>query len=189
VYICAGGFVKARIAHRIRAVRVGVPREIKSEERRVALTPSGVAALAAHGHTVVVERGAGVGSGFPDAGYRAAGATLADAADVWASAELVVKVKEPLPSELGYLRPELLLFTYLHLAADEPLTRVLVERGVRAVAYETIQLEDGTLPLLAPMSEVAGRLAIQVGRGVCKPPPAAAACCSRGSPACVPGRS
>jgi alanine dehydrogenase len=111
----------------------------------------------------VIERGAGAGSRFPDPDYRAAGATVADASDVWASAELIVKVKEPLPAELALLRPGLILFTYLHLAAHEPLTRALLERGVRAVGYETIQLDDGSLPLLAPMSEVAGRLAIQVG--------------------------
>ena len=144
-------------------MRVGVPREITSEERRVALTPSGVAALVAHGHSVVVERGAGVGSSLPDGDYVAAGATLADADTVWAGAELVVKVKEPLPTEFAFLRPGLILFTYLHLAAHEALTRTLLERGVRAIGYETIQLDDGSLPLLAPMSEVAGRLAIQVG--------------------------
>ncbi|MEO6025271.1 MAG: alanine dehydrogenase [Candidatus Binatia bacterium] len=144
-------------------MRVGVPREITSEERRVAMTPSGVAALVAHGHTVTVERGAGAASSLPDADYVAAGATLADAAGVWVDAELVVKVKEPLAPEFAYLRPGLIVFTYLHLAAHEALTRTLLERGVRAIGYETIQLDDGTLPLLAPMSEVAGRLSIQVG--------------------------
>jgi alanine dehydrogenase len=144
-------------------VRVGVPREITPEESRVAITPSGVAALAAHGHEVIVERGAGAGSHVGDAAYAAAGATLAATDEVWRRAEMILKVKEPLAAELPYLRPDLILFAYLHLAAHEGLTRTLLERRVRAVAYETIQLDDGALPLLAPMSEVAGRLAIQVG--------------------------
>jgi alanine dehydrogenase len=144
-------------------VRIGVPLEITAEERRVALTPSGVAALVAHGHTVLCERGAGNGSALADAAFANAGAALTDARTVWEQAELVLKVKEPLEPEWGYLRPGLILFTYLHLAAHEALTRVLLERRVRAVAYETIQLADGTLPLLAPMSEVAGRLSIQAG--------------------------
>jgi alanine dehydrogenase len=142
---------------------IGVPREIKAEENRVALTPSGAGALAAHGHRVMVEHGAGAGSSLPDALYRDAGATLADAQAVWAEADLVVKVKEPLPAEYPHLRPGLILFTYLHLAANEELTRVLLERKVRALAYETLQPDDGSLPLLAPMSEIAGRLSIQVG--------------------------
>jgi alanine dehydrogenase len=144
-------------------VIVGVPREIKAEENRVALTPSGVGALVAHGHTVLVEHDAGEGSTLPDRLYADAGARLADAAAVWGEAELVLKVKEPLPSEHGFLRPDLVLFTYLHLAANPELVAVLRARRVRALAYETLQLDDGSLPLLAPMSEVAGRLAIQVG--------------------------
>jgi len=144
-------------------MRIGVPREIKAEESRVALTPSGVAALVAHGHAVTVEAGAGRGSRLDDAAYVAAGATLATAEAVWADADMVLKVKEPLPPEFPHLRPGLIVFTYLHLAADEELTRTLLARGVRAIGYETIQLDDGSLPLLAPMSEVAGRLAIQVG--------------------------
>jgi alanine dehydrogenase len=144
-------------------MRIGVPREIKPEESRVALTPSGVAALVAHGHVVIVERGAGRGSSFADEAYAAAGASLADVDTVWADAEMILKVKEPLAAEFPRLRRGLILFTYLHLAADEVLTRVLLASGVRALGYETIQLDDGTLPLLAPMSEVAGRLAIQVG--------------------------
>ena len=143
-------------------MRVGVPKEIKADENRVALTPSGAAALIAHGHEVIVERGAGRGSSIDDAAYVAAGAHLG-AADVAWAAELVLMVKEPSGEELRHVRPELVLFTYLHLAANEPLTRVLIERRVRAVAYETIQLDDGTLPLLAPMSEVAGKLAVQAG--------------------------
>jgi alanine dehydrogenase len=142
---------------------VGVPREIKEEENRVALTPSGVGALVAHGHSVLVDRGAGAGSSLPDALYRDAGATLTDVARVWERADLILKVKEPLPGEYGFLRPELILFTYLHLAANAELTRVLLERRVRALAYETLQPDDGSLPLLAPMSEIAGRLAVQVG--------------------------
>jgi alanine dehydrogenase len=144
-------------------VHVGVPREITPEEQRVALTPSGVAAFVAHGHRVTIERGAGRGSSLDDAAYRAAGATLADVAQVWEQADLILKVKEPLGPELDRLRPGLTIFTYLHLAAHETLTRALIAKRVRAIAYETIQLDDGALPLLAPMSEVAGRLSIQVG--------------------------
>jgi alanine dehydrogenase len=142
---------------------VGVPREIKEEENRVALTPAGAGALAVHGHRVLVEHGAGVGSSLPDALYREAGATLVDTATVWGDAEMVLKVKEPLPSEYTLLRPDLILFTYLHLAANPELTRELIDRRVRGLAYETLQLDDGSLPLLAPMSEVAGRLSIQAG--------------------------
>jgi alanine dehydrogenase len=145
-------------------VNVGVPREIKAEENRVALTPAGAAALVAHGHRVLVERGAGAGSGLADERYRDAGATLVAAADdVWSGSDLVLKVKEPVGEELGRLRPGLGLFTYLHLAASEELTRALVASGATALAYETLQLDDGSLPLLAPMSEVAGRLSVQVG--------------------------
>jgi len=144
-------------------MRIGVLTEIKTDENRVALTPSGVAAFLAHGHSVVVERGAGRGSSIDDSAYTAAGATLASAAEVWECADLVLKVKEPVAQEFACLRPDLMLFTYLHLAANEELTRVLIERRVRALAYETIQLDDGSLPLLSPMSEVAGRLAIQAG--------------------------
>jgi alanine dehydrogenase len=142
---------------------VGVPRETKQEENRVALTPSGVGAFVAHGHTVLVERDAGAGSSLADTLYRDAGAKLTDARGVWERADIVLKVKEPLPSEYALLRPGLVLFTYLHLAANVELTRVLLERRVRALAYETLQLADGSLPLLAPMSEIAGRLATQVG--------------------------
>lgn len=144
-------------------MRIGVPREIKSNENRVALTPAGAHALVQAGHSVVVERSAGEGSGFPDASYREAGAEIADdPARVW-EADMVLKVKEPLPSEYRFFRPGLVLFTYLHLAADEGLTRALLDRGVTAIAYETVQLADGSLPLLTPMSEVAGRMAPQVG--------------------------
>ena len=143
-------------------MHVGLPKEIKVKENRVALTPGGVATLVRRGHRVTVERGAGVGSGLPDHEYEQAGATLGTAADAW-GAEMVVKVKEPVQSEYGYLRDDLLLFTYLHLAADRPLTDALMQAGTTAVAYETVQLADGSLPLLTPMSEVAGRLSVQAG--------------------------
>lgn len=143
---------------------VGVPTEIKSDERRVSLTPAGAAALRSHGHRVVVQSGAGVGSGFSDQSYRDAGAAiLKSAAQVWARANLVLKVKEPQQREFPHLRPGLILFTYLHLAAEKRLARELLQRRVVALGYETVQLEDGSLPLLAPMSEVAGRIAIQAG--------------------------
>jgi alanine dehydrogenase len=143
---------------------VGIPAEIKADERRVSLTPAGAAALRTHGHRVVVQAGAGIGSGFLDAHYRAAGATIiGDARGVWRRADLILKVKEPQPTEYDLMRPGLILFTYLHLAADRRLSRELLRRRIIALGYETIQLEDGSLPLLAPMSEVAGRLAIQAG--------------------------
>jgi len=142
---------------------VGIPKEIKPEENRVAITPSGVSALVAHGHRVLIQRGAGSGSGIPDQRYRAAGAQIVSQRDVWRRAEMILKVKEPLPSEYRFLREGLVLFTYLHLAAVERLTRELCRKKVTAIAYETIELDDGSLPLLAPMSEVAGRLSIQVG--------------------------
>ncbi len=143
---------------------IGVPKEIKAEENRVAITPGGVSALVTHGHTVLVERNAGAGSGLSDAQYHAAGATVGRTArQVWHDADMVLKVKEPLPSEYRYLREGLLVFTYLHLAASKELTNALRAKKVCAIAYETIQLDDGSLPLLAPMSEVAGRLSIQVG--------------------------
>ncbi|HUI25971.1 MAG TPA: alanine dehydrogenase [Candidatus Kryptonia bacterium] len=142
---------------------VGVPKEIKPEENRVAITPSGVSALTAHGHRVLVEHGAGIGSGIPDQRYRAAGAQIASQRDVWRRAEMILKVKEPLPAEFRFLREGLVIFTYFHLAAAETLTRTLLRKRVTAIAYETIELDDGSLPLLAPMSEVAGRLSIQAG--------------------------
>ncbi|GAA5203943.1 alanine dehydrogenase [Microbacterium jejuense] len=145
-------------------MRISVPTEVKNNEYRVALTPAGVHDLVASGHEVFVQRGAGDGSSMPDAEYEAAGAVLLDdAAEVWARAELLLKVKEPIASEYGYFRDDLVIFTYLHLAADRPLTERLVADGVTAIAYETVQLPGGGLPLLAPMSEVAGRLAPMVG--------------------------
>jgi alanine dehydrogenase len=143
---------------------VGVPKEVKDRENRVSTTPAGVLEYTARGHQVLVERSAGAGSGFSDAEYEAAGASLCAAhADVFARAEMIVKVKEPVAAEYDLLRPGQLLFTYLHLAADEPQTRALMRRRVQAVAYETVQLDNGPLPLLTPMSEVAGRMAVQVG--------------------------
>ncbi len=145
-------------------MRIGVPCEIKPAERRTGMTPAGVRALVHHGHRVFVEAGAGAGSGFPDEAYAAAGATILDEADdMWAEAEMVVKVKEPIEPEFDRMKPGQILFTYLHLAADRELTRKLLERKVTGVAYETVQRNDGSLPLLAPMSEVAGRLSVQVG--------------------------
>ncbi|SHG64475.1 alanine dehydrogenase [Streptoalloteichus hindustanus] len=143
---------------------VGVPRELKVREYRVAITPAGVVELVRRGHRVLVERDAGVGSALPDEDYLAAGARIAPTADdVWGEAELVLKVKEPEPAEYHRMRPGQVVFTYLHLAASRECTRALLDAGVTAVAYETVQLPDGSLPLLAPMSEVAGRMAPQVG--------------------------
>jgi len=143
---------------------IGVPKEIKEEENRVAITPTGVAAFVSHGHKVWVEKGAGLGSGILDRSYEGAGASVVEsAAEVWQAADLVMKVKEPQSSEFQFLRDGLILFTYLHLAANEAVTRILSKKKVTAIAYETIQLEDGSLPLLIPMSEIAGRLSIQVG--------------------------
>lgn len=143
---------------------IGVPKEIKQGENRVAMTPAGVEELTRAGHTVVVQRGAGVGSGIADEQYAAVGARLVDdAPTVFEQADMVVKVKEPLGDEIGWLRPGQILFTYLHLAALPELTRALAERKVTAIAYETIQTADGELPLLSPMSEIAGRMAVLVG--------------------------
>jgi alanine dehydrogenase len=145
-------------------MRICVPTEVKDHEYRVALTPSGVHDLVAAGHEVFVQRGAGLGSSMTDADYEQAGAVLLDdAAEVWARAELLLKVKEPIAREYDYFRDDLVLFTYLHLAADRALTERLLADGVTAIAYETVQLPGGGLPLLAPMSEVAGRLAPTVG--------------------------
>jgi alanine dehydrogenase len=145
-------------------MRVGVPTEVKPQEYRVAITPAGVHELAQHGHTVYVQAGAGAGSSLPDREFEAAGAMiLPDAQQVWESSDLVVKVKEPVAEEYTYLREDLVLFTYLHLAASRECTEALLAAGTTAIAYETVELPDRTLPLLAPMSEVAGRLAPQVG--------------------------
>ena len=144
-------------------MRIGVAKEIKPDEHRVALTPAGARELAQKGHEVVVEQGAGEGSALPDAAYEAVGARIASVDDVWGSCDLVLKVKEPLAVEFDRLREGLILFTYLHLAADEALTRALLDSGAICIAYETVETDDRQLPLLAPMSEVAGRLATQMG--------------------------
>ncbi|WP_067931898.1 alanine dehydrogenase [Alicyclobacillus kakegawensis] len=145
-------------------MKIGVPKEIKNNENRVAMTPAGVHTLVGAGHEVYIESGAGEGSGFSDEDFVQAGAQiLAAAEDVWDQADMVMKVKEPLPDEYRYFRSGLVLFTYLHLAPLPELTKVLMHSGVTAIAYETVQLPDGTLPLLTPMSEVAGRMSIQVG--------------------------
>ncbi len=145
-------------------MKIGVPREIKVHEYRVGLVPGGVRELVAAGHEVIVESSAGAGIGLPDDAYLAAGARIAPAAsDVFESADLVVKVKEPQPAECAALRPGQLLFTYLHLAADPDQAKALLASGATAIAYETVTTADGTLPLLTPMSEVAGRMAVQVG--------------------------
>lgn len=142
---------------------VGIPKEVKDNEYRVAMTPAGVKQLIEHGHTVLVQHSAGDGSRFTDEHYADVGAKIVPgAADAW-SAEMVVKVKEPVAGEYGYLRSDLLLFTYLHLAAEEALTKSMLESGVTGIAYETVEAPDGSLPLLTPMSEVAGRMAVQVG--------------------------
>ena len=144
-------------------MRVGVAAEIKPDEYRVALTPAGARELVERGHDVLVEAGAGIGSAFPDGAYTSVGARIGSREEVWATAELVLKVKEPLPDEFSSIREDLVLFTYLHLAADERLTKALVESGATCIAYETVETHDHRLPLLAPMSEVAGRLATQMG--------------------------
>jgi alanine dehydrogenase len=146
---------------------IGVPKEIKDGEKRVGMTPQGVDALVAHGHRVLVERKAGEGSGFSDQEYRKAGATLVEGAkDVWDEADIVVKVKEPLEPEFPLVRPGQVLFTYLHLAADRKLTLKLMERRIVGIGYETVQGQDGSLPLLRPMSEIAGRASVLAG-GMC----------------------
>lgn len=145
-------------------MRVGIPREIKNHEYRVAITPAGVHELVDRGHEVLIETGAGVGSSFADTDFKAAGAQIvSDADQVWENADLVVKVKEPIAEEYSRLRRDQVLFTYLHLAASKECTDALLASGTTAIAYETVTAPDGSLPLLAPMSEVAGRLAPQVG--------------------------
>ena len=142
---------------------IGIPRETKVDEHRVALPPSGVREFVRRGHSVVVESGAGEGSGFPDSEYHASGAEMLDTAvELWSRAEMVIKVKEPQASEIGYLHSDMVLFTYLHLAAEAQLTEALLSTGVTGIAYETVEDSAGRLPLLEPMSEVAGRMATQV---------------------------
>jgi alanine dehydrogenase len=169
-------------------VRIGVAKEIKPDEYRVALTPAGARELVQRGHEVLVETGAGEGSAFSDAAYEAAGARTVSVDEVWAEAELLLKVKEPIEAEYGRLHDGLVLFTYLHIAADEPLTRALVESGIAAVAYETVETDSGALPLLAPMSEIAGRLAAQAGAYFLEKPLGGRGLLLGGVPGVAPGR-
>jgi alanine dehydrogenase len=169
-------------------VRIGVAKEIKTDEYRVALTPAGARELVQRGHEVVVETGAGEGSSFADQAYEAAGAGIASVDDVWAGAELLLKVKEPITEEYGRLRDGLVLFTYLHIAADEALTRALVDSGIAAVAYETVETDARALPLLAPMSEIAGRLAAQAGAYFLEKPLGGRGLLLGGVPGVAPGR-
>ncbi|HET9275051.1 MAG TPA: alanine dehydrogenase, partial [Gemmatimonadales bacterium] len=143
---------------------IGVPKEIKTNENRIALVPAGAELLVAKGHSVCVESGAGLGSGFTDEQFAAAGATLlATAEEVWARAEMIMKVKEPIAVEWPRMRQGQVIYTYFHFAASEPLTRAVIDSGAVAIAYETVQLPSGELPLLTPMSEVAGRMSVQEG--------------------------
>ena len=168
---------------------IGIPREIKSKEARVAMTPEGVRAAQIHGHQVLIETSAGMGSGFPDPAYSQAGAEIIESApEVWQRAEMVVKVKEPLESEYPLLRGGLVLFTYLHLAADRNLTDELLKRRVTGIGYETIELGDGSLPLLIPMSEVAGRLSVQVGTWALEAPNGGRGILLSGVSGVAPGR-
>src|SRR5436190_15106404 len=169
-------------------MKVGVVKEIKADEYRVALTPAGARELVQRGHDVLVETGAGGGSAFADEAYSAVGGTLGSAADVWEDAELLLKVKEPLPPEYPLLREGQVLFTYLHLAANEELTRALAESGAACVAYETVETDDGHLPLLAPMSEIAGRLAAQAGAYFLEKPLGGRGLLLGGVPGVAPGR-
>ncbi|WP_342564655.1 alanine dehydrogenase [Paenibacillus sp. FSL R7-0345] len=167
---------------------IGVPKEIKNNENRVALTPAGVEALCKAGHKVLIEQSAGAGSGFSDSEYVGKGALVyAAAAQIWSEAEMVLKVKEPLPEEYGHFRKGLILFTYLHLAPEAELTKALVDGGVTAVGYETIQLTDGSLPLLIPMSEVAGRMAVQIGARLLEKPQGGKGVLLSGVPGVQPG--
>jgi alanine dehydrogenase len=166
-----------------------VPKEIKDNENRVALSPSGVHVLVKGGHRVLIESGAGSGSGFSDEQYQEAGAQVVDTAqEVWQTAEMVMKVKEPEREEFRFFRPGLVLFTFLHLAAEPDLTKALLDHRVTAIAYETIQREDGSLPLLMPMSEVAGRMAVQVGIQFLEKPHGGKGILIGGVPGVSPGR-
>ena len=169
-------------------MKIGVAKEIKSDEYRVALTPAGARELGQRGHDVLVETGAGDGSSFADAAYEAAGARIVSVDEAWAEAELMLKVKEPIQPEYGRLRDGLVLFTYLHIAADGPLTRALLESGITAVAYETVETDSGALPLLAPMSEIAGRLAAQAGAYFLEKPLGGRGLLLGGVPGVAPGR-
>ncbi|GKW46713.1 alanine dehydrogenase [Planococcus sp. NCCP-2050] len=144
-------------------MRIGIPKEVKNNENRVAMTPAGVVNLAMHGHDVVIQTEAGTGSGFTDADYQAAGAQIVQSAEEAWSQEMVMKVKEPTPEEYGYFREGMILFTYLHLAPEPELTKAMLEAKVTGIAYETVQLPNNSLPLLTPMSEVAGKMSTQIG--------------------------
>jgi alanine dehydrogenase len=169
-------------------VRIGVAREIKTDEYRVALTPAGARELVLRGHDVLVETTAGDGSSFPDSDYERAGADIVSIDDVWNRAELLLKVKEPIAAEYPRLREGLVLFTYLHIANDAPLTHALADSGIAAVAYETVETNDRRLPLLAPMSEIAGRLASQAGAHFLEKPLGGRGVLLGGVPGVAPGR-
>ena len=169
-------------------MKIGVAKEIKQDEYRVALTPAGAFELVKRGHDVGVEAGAGAGSAFLDEAYTAVGATIVSVDEVWAKSELLLKVKEPVASEYRRLREGFVLFTYLHIAADEPLTRALVDSGIAAVAYETVETDSRALPLLAPMSEIAGRLAAQAGAYFLEKPLGGRGLLLGGVPGVAPGR-
>jgi alanine dehydrogenase len=169
-------------------LRIGVAKEIKTDEYRVALTPAGARELALEGHEVLVETTAGDGSSLRDGDYERAGARIVSVDDVWSQSELLLKVKEPIASEYPRLREGLILFTYLHIAADEPLTRALADSGITAVAYETVETDDRQLPLLAPMSEIAGRLAPQAGAYFLEKPLGGRGLLLGGVPGVAPGR-
>jgi alanine dehydrogenase len=171
-----------------RGMRIGVAKEIKTDEYRVALTPAGARELVGKGHEVLVETTAGEGSSFADADYEQNGARIVSVDEAWNASELLLKVKEPIAPEYPRLREGLVLFTYLHIAADEPLTRALVESGVTAVAYETVETEDRRLPLLAPMSEIAGRLSTQAGAAFLEKPAGGRGLLLGGVPGVQPGR-
>src|SRR5665213_1210462 len=168
-------------------MKIGVAKEIKSDEYRVALTPAGALELTSRGHEVAIEAGAGAGSAFPDDAYERVGARIASVDEVWEQSDMVLKVKEPIASEYPRLREGLILFTYLHIAADEPLTRALLGSGITAVAYETVEV-GRTLPLLAPMSEVAGRLASQAGAYFLEKPLGGRGLLLGGVPGVAPGK-
>lgn len=170
-------------------MKISIPKEVKNSEFRVAMTPAGVRELVTHGHDVTVETGAGEGSGISDEDYRAEGARIAaDATECWGSADMVVKVKEPIASEYGHFREGLVLFTYLHLAAEPELTQALMNSKVTSIAYETVQLDSGALPLLAPMSEVAGRLSAIVGAHTLLKPEGGRGVLTPGVPGTQPGK-
>jgi len=169
-------------------VRIAVAKEVKIDEYRVALTPAGTRELVSRGHQVLVERGAGEGSAIPDTDYELAGARIVSVEEAWEWADLLLKVKEPVEEEYHRLRSELVLFTYLHIAAGPQLTRALIESGVIAVAYETVETDDGRLPLLAPMSEIAGRLSAQAGANFLEAPSGGRGLLLGGVPGVQPGR-